>query len=89
MNESTKKINEMIKTFNETFDISPNINGEEVNQLAINSLKNNGSEFVGLLFDIFGQIIASSDSEYELIYLEGKGLAIGKKVVKTEYILED
>lgn len=89
MNESTKKINEMIKTFNETFDISPNINGEEVNQLAINNLKNNGSEFVGLLFDIFGQIIASSDSEYELIYLEGKGLAIGKKVVKTEYILED
>ena len=89
MNESTKKINEMIKTFNETFDISPNINGEEVNQLVINNLKNNGSEFVGLLFDIFGQIIASSDSEYELIYLEGKGLAIGKKVVKTEYILED
>ena len=89
MNESTKKINEMIKSFNDTFDISPNINGEEVNQLKIDSLKNDGSEFVGLLFDIFGQIIESSDSEYELIYLKEKGLAIGKKVIKTEYIFED
>lgn len=89
MNESTKKINEMIKAFNETFNISPNINGEEVNQLIIKDIKNDGSKFVGLLFDIFGQIIESSDDEYELIYLEDKGLAIGKRIIKTEYIFED
>ena len=91
MNESTKKINNMIKSFNETFNISINTNdnGEEGNCLKITDLKNDGSDFVNQLFDIFGTIISASDSNYELIYNKEKGLAIAKKVVKVDYIIEE
>lgn len=93
MNESTKKINEMIKSFNETFNISVNIKDEDgeqiVDGLKIDDIKNDGSQFVNQLFDIFGTIVSASDTEYELIYNEQKGLAIAKKVVKVDYIIED
>lgn len=89
MNEATKKINDMIKSFNSTFNISVDINDKEVNNLKIDELKNDGSEFVNLLFNIFGQIVSNSDPDYELIYDEKKGLAIAKKVIKVDYIIEE
>lgn len=89
MNEATRKINDMIKSFNDTFKISINVENDEVNSLKIDELKNDGSQFVNMLFDIFGQIVSSSDPEYDLIYDKEKGLAIAKKVVKVDYIIED
>lgn len=92
MNEITKKINELLNSFNESFKLEANIvddNGEQVAVgLKIKELKNDGSEFVSQMFDMFSQIINAS-GEYELVYDEEKGIAIAKKVVTVEYIFDD
>lgn len=81
MEETIKRINELLKYFNSTFDISPTIENDEVTGLKINSLKNDGSEFTNNFFNLFGEII-KQDSNFELIYDETRGLSIVKKVVK-------
>lgn len=92
MNELTKRINDLLIEFNKSFKLEANIvedNGEQVAVgLKIQELKNDGSEFVSQIFDMFSQIINAS-GEYELVYDEEKGIAIAKKVVTVEYIFDD
>jgi hypothetical protein len=92
LNELTKRINDLLIEFNKSFKLEANIvedNGEQVAVgLKIQELKNDGSEFVSQIFDMFSQIINAS-GEYELVYDEEKGIAIAKKVVTVEYIFDD
>lgn len=91
MDETIKKINDLLKKFNNTFEISPIIaegNDEQIaDGLKIDKLKNDGSEFVNELFDVFDLIVKSVSDEHEVIYNEEKGLVIAKKVVN--YVIED
>ena len=95
--ETIKKINNLLKKFNETFDLEAHIekdNGELVaSGLKIKNIKNNGHDFVGELYDMFNTIIDSISDEHELIYDEEKGIVIAKKVVRqvvqTDYVIED
>lgn len=91
MDELIKKINDLLNEFNKSFTIEANIvkdNGEDVAVgLKIKELKNDGSEFVSQMFDMFSQII-SSNEDYELVYEEEKGIAIAKKVIKVEYVYD-
>lgn len=91
--ETIKKINEVLKKFNNTFELEAHIDkdGEEMiaSGLQIKNMKNNGHEFVGILYETFNAIIKSISSEHEMIYDEDKGLVIAKKVIKTDYYIED
>lgn len=92
MDEMIKKISGLLVEFNKTFKLEANIideNGEKIAVgLKIKETKNDGSEFVDEMFDMFCQII-NSTNEYELVFDEQKGLGIAKKVVKVEYILNE
>lgn len=92
-NETLQKINSLLKTFNETFDVKANltVEGNEIvaEGLKIESLKNDGIQFVGTLHDTFNTIVQAISNEHEVIYDEEKGLAIARKIVKTDYVLED
>jgi hypothetical protein len=89
MNETLVKINDLLKKFNITFNVSANIKEEDgeqiVNGFKIDNLKNDGSEFVNELFNILNLIILSVSEGYELIYNEEKGLVIAKEVIVRDY----
>ena len=92
MNETLKTINSFLKKFNNTFELATGeiVEDEEdnvTNELKIVGLKNDGSEFVIELSNLFGTIIQSTSSEYELIYTEEKGLVIGRKVI--DYVFDE
>ena len=91
MNELLLKISQIVKKFNNTFEISAiTEDNNETSDIKIIKLKNNGIEFNAEFFNFFNDIIKQVDENYELIYNEEKGLAIAKKVIKVEYdILED
>ena len=92
MDEMIKRINQLLSAFNNTFDLEANIEQEDNQQvvtgLKINSIKNDGTEFINEVFDMFGQLI-SSTGEYELLYNNEKGLIIGKEVIKEVVQLEN
>jgi hypothetical protein len=94
VDETLNKINEVLKKFNSTFEISTagisEENGEEITgALKITNLKNDGSEFVAELFNIFDAIAQSVSDDYELVYNEERGLVLGKKVVTVNYVFDD
>lgn len=94
MNETLQKINDVLKKFNNTFEVSAaevvQENEEEVaSGLKITGLKNDGSEFVAELFSIFDAITQTVSDEYELVYNEQRGLALAKKVVTVNYVFDD
>lgn len=92
-NETLQKINSLLKAFNETFDVKANLTKEGDEMVAvglkIESLKNDGIQFVGTLHDTFNAIVQTISNDHEVIYDEEKGLAIARKVVKTDYVIED
>ncbi|MNN11069.1 hypothetical protein D3C81_1240100 [compost metagenome] len=92
-NETLKRINEFLKAFNKTFEIEANIitDNEELiaDGLKIKGLKGNGSDFVNITYDTFNSIVKSISEDHELIYDEKIGLAIAKKIVKTNYEIEE
>ncbi len=95
--ETIKKISNLLKKFNETFDLEAviiNEDGEMVaSGLKIKSIKNDGNEFIGEMYHMFGAIVGSISQEHELIYDEEKGIVVAKKVTKqviqTDYLIED
>ena len=92
MNESIKKIQSLVKKFNDTFEIEANIcedeNGETITDgLRIKGLNNDGVAFMNEIFDMFSTIVHASSDEYELVYDEQRGLAMAKK--KITYEIED
>lgn len=96
-NEAIKRINELLKEFNNTFELKARVIEEDEDEsaveLTISGLKNNGANFIKIIYDIFNDIIKASSDEHELMYIEGKGLSIAKKVIKkvekVEYLVED
>lgn len=93
MNETLQKVNELLKTFNNTFNISANQiqegNEQIVDGLKIDNIKNDGSEFIGELFEVFNEIVKAASDTHEVVYNEEKGLVIAKKVVQVNYIIEE
>jgi hypothetical protein len=91
--QTIKKINEVLKCFNLTFDLEARIVDEGgdlvASGLQIKEIKSDGHEFVNVLYDVFNAIIESVSDEHELIYNESRGLVIAKRVVKTDFIIED
>lgn len=86
-----KKIQILIKRFNDTFEIEPNIvndNGDDItNSLRIKKLNNDGVEFMNDIFSTFAQIVKSISPEHELVYDKMKGLALARR--KVIYEIED
>ncbi|AEO93654.1 gp395 [Bacillus phage G] len=93
MNETIKKINSLLKVFNDTFEIEAKLVEEGGEQVAagvkINGLKNDGTHFINDFHSTFNSIVQSLSDEHEVIYHEEKGLAVARKVVKTEYVIEE
>ena len=91
--ETIKIINQLLKSFNNTFEIEANLSQENnemvADKLIIKSVKNDGSNFISLFHNTFNTIVQSMSDEYEVIYHEEKGLVVAKKIVKTEYIVDD
>lgn len=90
MDEMIKRISDLLIKFNSTFKLEASIdeNEEVVTGLNINSIENDGSEFIQQIFDFFGPIIESS-GEYQLVYDKNKGIIIAKTIKKTIVTLED
>lgn len=91
--ETLKRINFLLKSFNNTFDIEANL-VEEGNELIayglkISTLKNDGSDFINTFHETFNSIVQNLSDEHEVIYNEEKGLVIARKVVKTDFVIED
>jgi methyl-accepting chemotaxis protein len=93
MDETLQRINEILKKFNSTFEISANQIAENDEQVVsgfkIDGLKNDGSEFVDELYDMFSDIVKAISEEHELVYNKEKGLVIAKKVTRVDYIIEE
>jgi hypothetical protein len=95
--ETIKKIGDLLKSFNSTFDLEAHIDEDDdelvASGLKIKKLKSNGYEFVGDLYETFNAIIKSVSEEHELIYDETRGLVIAKKIVrqvtKTDFVIEE
>ena len=81
MDELLIKMNEIVKSLNETFEIDPVIveDGDEeiVSGLKIKSLKNDGKDFI------------ENSSEYELAYKQEEGLVIVKKEKEVTFFNEN
>lgn len=92
MDELLIKMNEIVKSLNETFEIDPVIveDGDEeiVSGLKIKSLKNDGKDFIENLFELISAVIENS-SEYELAYKQEEGLVIVKKEKEVTFFNED
>lgn len=85
MDELINKLNELLGSFNNSFEVKAKINDEKIVEgLEITKLKNDGSEFIENLINMFSQIIESND-EYELIYDTNDGIKIAKKIITVEY----
>lgn len=87
-----KKVQSLIKQFNDTFEVEARIikneeTGEEVTDgLRIKSLKNDGTEFLDEIFDTLVNMIHIASDNHELVYDREKGFAIAKKTVSYEIV---
>ena len=94
MNDTLQRINSLLKSFNKSFNISADVNKEDdgsetVTALRIDSVNDNGTEFMSDLFDIFAQLISVSDKDDELVYDKDRGLCIAKKKIAVDYEIQD
>ncbi|MNJ90443.1 hypothetical protein D3C87_80400 [compost metagenome] len=93
--ETLQVINNLLKSFNNTFEIDANLTQEDneiiANSLKIKSLKDDGSNFINEFHETFNTLVNSLSEKHEVIYNEQYGLVIAKtvKVTKTEFIIED
>jgi len=84
-----QKVSNLFKIFNDTFEISANIEDDVVNGLVIDGLKNNGHDFIAELFETFNTIVTAVSDDHELIYNNEKGIVLAKKVVSVDYVVEE
>lgn len=93
--ETLQVIKNLLKSFNNTFEIDPKLIQEDgeliASSLKIKSLKNDGSDFVNEFHETFNTLIKSLSDKHEVIYNEQHGLVVAKtvEVTKTEFIIED
>lgn len=92
MDETLKKVNDLLKAFNNSFKISANFtedNDDKIaNGLKIDELKNDGSQFIDEMFNMFSDVVSAVSENHELVYNEDMGLVIARKVVSIDYIIE-
>lgn len=92
-NETLKRINDLLKVFNKTFETEANLVQEGDEMVAygvkIKNLKNDGIEFIDAFHQTFNSIVRSISDEHEVIYDDEKGLVIARKIIKTEYVIDD
>ena len=90
MEELVNKINELLDKLNESFVVDAKISDSDntVEEFKITGLKNDGSEFIEEMINMFSQIIMAND-EYEFIYDPNEGIKIAKKVTKVEYVYDE
>lgn len=96
-NEALKKIADLLKAFNDTFELKANVidddDQDQYVELKISQSKNNGAEFIRSLHETFNNIVQLASNDHEVIYHQGKGLVVAKKVVKkiekVDYEFED
>lgn len=93
MDPTLQKVNELLKKFNNTFEISANQVEEDgeliASGLKIDKVKNDGAEYINEMFTVFSEIVKAVSDEHELVYNEEKGLVIAKKVVQVNYVIEE
>lgn len=93
MNETLQKINNLLKNFNKTFEISANEMEENGVPIAcglkIDNIKDDGSNFVNEMFETFNAIVKAVSDEHEIVYNQEKGLVVAKKIIKVDYIIEE
>ena len=79
MNELEKKLQEILLSMNETFDISIDEKDEDdvVLKITLSNLKNDGSEFLEKFIGVFSPLIEQiTNGEKQVVYEEGTGLVI-------------
>lgn len=86
-NETLKMVAEFLSNFNNTFDLEAKNSDEDSAEITIKSIKSDGSELIKTLYDTFNAIVEVISDEHEVMYIEGKGLVITKKVIN--YVVED
>lgn len=94
MNDTLQRINSLLKSFNKSFNISADVEKDEdgsetVVALKIDSVNDNGTEFMSDLFDVFAQLVSASDKNYDLVYDKERGLCIAKKKIAVDYEIQD
>lgn len=95
VNETLKTINDFLKAFNSTFEVEAKIvyDGDEkiADGLKISGFKpgSDPTQFIASMYDIFNTIVSSMSEDHELIYDEKIGLVIARKIVKTDYKIEE
>lgn len=93
MNETLKRINLLLKSFNDTFEVEAEITqeGDEIvaSKLRIKNLKNDGHDFINVFYNTFNSIVQGLSDDHEVIYNEERGIVIAKRVIKTDYIIDD
>ena len=77
-----ERINQFLNVFNSTFELETKLNNNNVESISIKNI-DNSNKFIQEILDIFGPLISQND-EYKLMYKEGKGLIIAKKI--TGYV---
>lgn len=85
MDEMVKKINDLLKTFNETFEVTPEMDKENPDTaigFSITKIKNDGSDFVEEFSTLFSTLIDSTN-EYKLLYDVDNGFIIAKQITTT------
>jgi len=79
MNELEKKLQEILVSMNDTFDIEINEKDDEdiVLKITLNNLKNDGSEFLEKFISVFSPLIEQiTNNEKQVVFEEGTGLVI-------------
>lgn len=79
MNELEKKLQEILQSMNDTFDISIDEKDEDdvVLKITLSDLKNDGSMFLEKFIGVFSPLIEQiTNGEKQVVYEEGTGLVI-------------
>lgn len=79
MDDLEKKLQEILDSMNQTFDIHITEQGEDtiITKLTIDNIKKDGSEFLEKFIGFFSPIVEQmTDGEKEVVYEEGTGLTI-------------
>jgi len=87
MDESLKKIESLLTSFNNTFKLKIDKSIEdEITDLSIDKVIGDGKDFINEMVDLFDKVIKNSTDKYELIFMDDeKQLVLARKVPSINY----